>query len=81
MHERRVSHDIAQAALEAADGHPLVGVDLWIGALSHVQPDSITGALRSELGDDLDVRCEVSDDIADPRAVDLALTGVRVEDR
>ncbi len=80
MHERRVGEDLARTARDAADGHRLVGVDVWIGALSHVQPASITNALQMALGVDVDVRCVVSDDIADPNAVDLSLTAVRVEE-
>lgn len=60
----------------------ITGVDLWVGALSHVTegtlrtrwPDVVAGSPAESA----ELRVEVSDDVTDPRARGVVLRSVRV---
>ena len=71
------------ATAEAESARKVVGVSVWLGALSHMTPahfgehfeDAAAGTIAA--GAALDIA--TSDDIHDPKASDVVLTGVEVE--
>jgi hydrogenase nickel incorporation protein HypA/HybF len=86
MHEHGLMKDLMRRILAAAgaeEARRIVGVSVRLGALSHMTPshfgehfeDAAAGTIAA--GATLDIA--TSDDINDPRASDVVLTGVEVE--
>ena len=86
MHEHALMTDLVRRILAAAESEKakrVIGVSVWLGALSHMTAGhfaehySQTAAGTIAAGAELSVT--KSDDIHDPRAASVILDGVEVE--
>jgi hydrogenase nickel incorporation protein HypA/HybF len=86
MHEHALMTDLmrqilATAAKEKAER--VVGVSVWLGALSHMSPahfaEHFHDAAAGTIAAGAEIETSTSDDIHDPRATDVVLKGVEVE--
>lgn len=62
----------------------VVGVDVWLGALSHMSPshfkEHYDESSKDTIAEGAKLKCEVSDDINHPNAQDILLKNVEVEE-
>jgi hydrogenase nickel incorporation protein HypA/HybF len=86
MHEHGLINDlmrrIARVA-EAEKAERVVGISVWLGALSHMSPDHFrehfNRASAGSLADGARLDITTSDDIHDSAAADVLLKGIEVE--
>lgn len=86
MHEHALMADLMRAVLKAAEREnamAVVGVSVWLGALSHMTPahfvEHFEDAAAGTIAAGAAIDAVVSDDIHDPRAASVLLTGIDVE--
>ena len=86
MHEHALMKSLMRQVNEiaAAEGaRKVVKVSVWLGALSHMSPQHFghhfEDAAAGSLAEGAEIDCVASDDIHDPRALDVVLKGVEVE--
>ena len=86
MHEHALMADLMRAVLAAAErenAKTVVGVSVWLGALSHMTPahfaEHFADAAHGTIAAGAAIDAVVSDDIKDPRATSVLLTGIDVE--
>jgi len=86
MHEHALMADLMRAVLEAAErehAKAVVGISVWLGALSHMTPahfaEHFEDAAAGTIAEGAAIDTVVSDDIHDPRAASVLLTGIEVE--
>ena len=86
MHEHALIADLVREILRAAEreqAKAVTGISVWLGALSHKRPDHFAehfeDAAVGTIAEGAEITAEVSDDIDDPRASSVLLTGIEVE--
>jgi hydrogenase nickel incorporation protein HypA/HybF len=86
MHEHALIADLVRAVLKAAESEnarAVLGISVWLGALSHMTPahfaEHFADAAAGTIAAGAAIDATVSDDIYDPRAASVLLTGVEVE--
>lgn len=86
MHEHALMADLMREVLKAAErenARTVIGVSVWLGALSHMTPahfaEHFEDAAAGTIAAGAAVEAVVSDDIHDPRAASVLLTGIEVE--
>ncbi|MCB1502017.1 MAG: hydrogenase maturation nickel metallochaperone HypA [Bauldia sp.] len=86
MHEHALIADLVREILRAAEreqAKAVTGISVWLGALSHMSPDHFAehfeDAAVGTIAEGAEITAEVSDDIDDPRASSVLLTGIEVE--
>jgi hydrogenase nickel incorporation protein HypA/HybF len=86
MHEHALMADLMRAVFKAAESEnakAVVGVSVWLGALSHMTPahfaEHFETAAAGTIAAGAAIDAVVSDDIHDPRAASVLLTGIDVE--
>ena len=86
MHEHALMTDLMRAVLKAAElenAKAVVGVSVWLGALSHMTPAHFAqhfgAAAAGTIAEGAAIETIASDDIHDPRATSVLLTGIDVE--
>lgn len=86
MHEHALISDLMRQILKTAESEramAVVGVTVWLGALSHMSAghfaEHFERAAAGTLAEGATVDAVVSDDIHDPHASSVLLTGVEVE--
>jgi len=86
MHEHALIADLVREILRAAaceQAKAVTGISVWLGALSHMSPDHFaehfTDAAAGTIAEGAEITAVVSDDIHDPRASSVLLTGIEVE--
>jgi hydrogenase nickel incorporation protein HypA/HybF len=86
MHEHALMTDIMRQILTTAErenARRVVGVSVWLGALSHMSPEHFAehfhDAAAGTIAEGAGVEAAASDDIHDPRAADVVLRNVEVE--
>ncbi len=86
MHEHGLMRDLMRGVLKAAEGEgarKVTSVSVWLGALSHMTPGHFgyhfERAAAGTIAEGAALDIAASDDIGDPRATDVLLTGVEVE--
>ena len=87
MHETALMKDLVrqvESVVTAEHGARAVAVEIWLGALSHLSAahflEHFTAAALGSVADGAALDITVSDDIAHPRAQDVVLRRVDVED-
>ena len=86
MHEHALMTGLMRQVTEiaAAEGAlKVVKVSVWLGALSHMSPQHFEhhfeDAAAGSLAEGAELECIASDDIHDPRALDVVLRGIEVD--
>jgi Zn finger protein HypA/HybF involved in hydrogenase expression len=86
MHEHALMADLMREVLKAAESEKakaVVGVSVWLGALSHLNAghfaEHFEAAAAGTIAEGATIEAFVSDDIHDPRAASVLLTGIDVE--
>ena len=86
MHEHALIADLVREILRAAEreqAKAVTGISVWLGALNHMSPDHFAehfeDAAVGTIAEGAEITAEVSDDIDDPRASSVLLTGIEVE--
>ena len=86
MHEHALMTSLMRQVTEtaAAEGaQKVVKVSVWLGALSHMSADHFgdhfVDAAAGSLAEGAELECFASNDIHDPRALDVVLKGIEVE--
>jgi len=86
MHEAGLMRDLMRqilATAEAEKARRVTGISIWLGALSHMTPDHFgehyEDSSRGTIAEGAALDIATSNDINDPRASDVVLTGVEVE--
>ncbi len=86
MHEQRLMTGLMRQVREiaAAEGaQRVVKVTVWLGALSHMSADHFSEHFGDRavgsLAEGAELECFASNDIHDPRALDVVLKGIEVE--
>jgi hydrogenase nickel incorporation protein HypA/HybF len=86
MHEHALMTSLMRQVKEvaAAEGaRKVVKVSVWLGALSHMSPEHFghhfEDAAAGSIADGAELDCVASDDIHDPRALDVVLRDIEVE--
>ena len=86
MHEHALMADLMREILRAAEDEnakAVTGVSVWLGALSHMSAGHFTehfeDAAAGTIAEGASIDAVVSDDIHDPRATSVLLTGIEVE--
>ena len=86
MHEHALMTDLMRQILATAaaeNARRVVGVSVWLGAMSHMSPghfaEHFDQAAAGTIAEGATIDAAKSDDIHDPRARDVVLTGVEVE--
>ena len=86
MHEHALMTDLVRQILRTAESEKarrVVGVSVWLGALSHLSPhhfaEHFQDAAAGTIAEGAEIDAATSDDIHDPRAADVVLRGVDVE--
>ena len=68
---------------EREEAKAVTGISVWLGALSHMSPDHFAehfeDAAAGTIAAAATIDAVVSDDIHDPRASSVLLTGIEVE--
>ena len=87
MHEASLMSGLVAQIERAARDHDaskVVGVDIWLGALSHMSPDHLSEhfgeAVRGTLAEGAELVIEQSEDIHHAQAQEVVLKGVEVLD-
>jgi hydrogenase nickel incorporation protein HypA/HybF len=86
MHEHALMTNLMRQVEEiaAAEGaRKVVKVSVWLGALSHMSAkhfgEHFIDAAAGSIADGAELDCFASDDIEDPRALDVVLKGIEVD--
>jgi hydrogenase nickel incorporation protein HypA/HybF len=86
MHEHALMADLMRAVLKTAESEnakAVLGISVWLGALSHMTPahfaEHFEDAALGTIAAGAAIDAVVSDDINDPRAASVLLTGIDVE--
>jgi len=86
MHEAGLMRDLMRKIEELAaeaDAGRVTAVQVWLGALSHMSPshfqDHFDQTAAGTLAEGAIIRCETSDDIADPNADGIPLRSIETE--
>lgn len=86
MHEHALMADLIRQVLKAAESEKakaVVGVSVWLGALSHMSAghfaEHFEDAAAGTIAAGAVVDTVVSNDIHDPRATSVLLAGIEVE--
>lgn len=86
MHEHALMADLMRQIIKAAEGENarrVVGVSVWLGALSHMGAEHFAehfhDAAAGTIAEGAEIEATASDDIHDPHASDVVLRGVEVE--
>jgi len=86
MHEHALMTSLMRQVSEIATAEgaqKVVKVSVWLGALSHMSAEHFgvhfVDAAAGSLAEGAELECFASDDIHDPRALDVVLKGVEVE--
>ena len=87
MHEMSLMNNLMGKIKTIADeqgGSEVVGVHVWLGALSHISPDHfrehfVQGA-KGTLAERAHLDIETSDDVNDPNAQEILLRSIEVDD-
>ena len=86
MHEHALMSDLMLQILKTAENekaHAVVGVSVWLGALSHMSPDHFAEhfeqAAAGTIAEGAAIATAASTDIHDPHAADVVLQGIEVE--
>lgn len=86
MHEHALMADLMRAVLttaESENARAVLGISVWLGALSHMTPahfaEHFADAAAGTIAAGAAIDATVSDDIHDPRAASVLLTGIEVE--
>jgi hydrogenase nickel incorporation protein HypA/HybF len=86
MHEHAMMIGLMRQVKEIAaaeNARKVVKISVWLGALSHMSPDHFghhfEDAAAGSLAEGAELECIASDDIQDPRALDVVLRGIEVE--
>ena len=87
MHEAGLMRGLMrriEAVAAAEGGGRVVGVRVWLGALSHFSPEHFaehfTEAAAGTRAEGARLTCTLSDDTAHPAAQDVLLESIEVED-
>ena len=86
MHEHALMTDLMRQILKTAErekARRVVGISVWLGALSHMTPahfaEHFRDAAAGTIAEGAEIEAGKSDDINDPRAADVVLKDVAVE--
>jgi len=86
MHEHALMTDLMRQILRTAErenARRVVGISVWLGALSHMSPEHFAEHFRDAAAGTIAEGAEIdagkSDDINDPHAADVVLKDVAVE--
>jgi hydrogenase nickel incorporation protein HypA/HybF len=86
MHEAGLMRGLMRQIEEIAAGQSaerVVGVSVWLGALSHMSPEHFEEHFREAslgtLAEGARLQATASDDLAHPNALDVVLESVEVE--
>ena len=86
MHEHALMKGLMRQVSEIAaaeNARKVVKISVWLGALSHMSPEHFghhfEDAAAGSLAEGAELDCIASDDIHDPRALDVVLQGIEVE--
>lgn len=86
MHEHALMADLMRQILTTAESEKaqrVVGISVWLGALSHMSPqhfaEHFRDAAAGTIAEGAAIETATSDDIHDPRATDVVLKDVEVE--
>lgn len=86
MHEAGLMRDLMrkiESLAAESEARRVTGIQVWLGALSHMSPshfqDHFDQASAGSLAEGALIRCEVSDDIADPNADGILLRSIETE--
>jgi hydrogenase nickel incorporation protein HypA/HybF len=86
MHEAGLMRGLMRQIEEIAAGQSaerIVGVSVWLGALSHMSPEHFEEHFREAsqgtLAEGARLHATASDDLAHPNALDVVLESVEVE--
>jgi len=86
MHEHALMADLMRQILATAakeKARRVVGISVWLGALSHMSPEHFAEHFRDAaagtIAEGAAIGAAKSDDINDPRASDVVLKDVEVE--
>ncbi|MEJ0097201.1 MAG: hydrogenase maturation nickel metallochaperone HypA [Bauldia sp.] len=86
MHEHALMSDLMRQILktaEAENARAVVGVSVWLGALSHMSPDHFAEhfehAAAGTIAEGATIETATSTDIHDPHAADVLLQGIEVD--
>ena len=86
MHEHALMTDLMRQVKEIAaqeGARRVVKVSVWLGALSHMSAhhfgEHFADAAAGSLAEGAELECFASEDIRDPRALDVVLKGIEVE--
>ncbi len=86
MHEHALMADLMRQILKAAEQEKataVVGVSVWLGALSHMSPEHFAehfeDAAAGTIAAGAEITTETSSDIHDPHATGVLLNGIDVE--
>jgi hydrogenase nickel incorporation protein HypA/HybF len=86
MHEASLMKNLMRQILDvvaAEQATHAVGVEVWVGALSHMSPEHFREHFRESsagtAAEGATISVTTSDDIAHPQAMDVVLLGVEVE--
>jgi hydrogenase nickel incorporation protein HypA/HybF len=86
MHEHALMKSLMRQVREIAvaeGAQRVVKVSIWLGALSHMSADHFgdhfVDAAAGSLAEGAELECFASNDIHDPRALDVVLKGIEVE--
>lgn len=86
MHEHALMTGLMRQLAEIAaaeHARKVVKVSVWLGALSHMSAEHFgehfADAAAGSMAEGAELECFTSDDIHDPRALDVVLKGIEVE--
>lgn len=86
MHEQSLMNDLMAKIQQVAaqqEGARVVGVKVWLGALSHMSPEHFAEHFETSssgtVTEGARITCESSDDVNDPNAQDIRLLSIDVE--
>jgi hydrogenase nickel incorporation protein HypA/HybF len=87
MHEHSLMNDLMakiEAVAKQNDAKRVVSVDVWLGALSHMDAGHFTEhyeeSAKGTIADGAKLNITLSDDINDPNAQQILLKNIEVED-
>ena len=86
MHEHALIKGLMRQVKDVAaaeNARKVVKISVWLGALSHMSPEHFghhfEEAAAGSLAEGAELECVASDDIHDPRAMDVVLQAIEVE--
>jgi hydrogenase nickel incorporation protein HypA/HybF len=86
MHEHALMKGLMRQVKDVAaaeNARKVVKISVWLGALSHMSPEHFghhfEEAAAGSLAEGAELECVASDDIHDPRAMDVVLQAIEVE--